>query len=176
MRVLPHPLARALHFDELNVLYAQQRETSRRSYERSREMAGRLRLYNDPAEQLRHAAVRHLRAVVEPKIKNAPDGRVLLSTLGNKEDAALAVILMGDLLQTMPFLTTTPPDYVTQFDRLVFTGGIYEEEGRQKFRLGLALPSVEGNGKLFTWTEFSNVRYVKELYRSFCAVPPAPVA
>jgi len=80
-------------------------------------MACRPRFYDNSAEQLRYAAVRHLCAVVEPKIKNAPDGCVLLSTLGNKENAALAVILMGDLLQR----PITSPSSTDSFSQAVFT-------------------------------------------------------
>lgn len=96
---------------------------------------------------LRIAAVRHLRTIIEPKLPKAKDGRLPLSALSSRENAALATALMADVFASLSETLTRPvPPSVIRFHELRLTGGPYEEDGRRKFQLFLAFPTANGAG------------------------------
>ena len=108
-----------------------------------------LRAYNAHPDvrlsPLRVAAVREIRTAAEPKIKAAKDGHAALSTLSEKEKAALATVLMLDVLQNLgQSFQGGAPDAITRFDELRLTGGPYEDEGKEKFSLTLDFPNADG--------------------------------
>lgn len=68
-------------------------------------------------EDLRWAAVRHLRTVVEPRLKSEGKPMVLIASLGGMEKAALADFFLTDLWLAVSARITNPtPSYITHFD------------------------------------------------------------
>lgn len=87
-------------------------------------------------------AVRQIRTAAEPKIRSSKDGSVALSALSEQEGRAFAVVLMADALDSLRgLLTTDPPKELIHFSDLRLSGGLREENGKQRLTLLLALSS-----------------------------------
>lgn len=94
----------------------------------------------------RNEAIRELRTDLEPKLV-ALNGRVLLSSLIQRDRQAFANVLMSDCLQYLQRLfTRSPPEFITHFEQVYLTGGVYRDQsGQKKFSLFLSMPSLDGN-------------------------------
>ncbi len=76
---------------------------------------------------LRIAAIRRLRALVEPKLRAKPNG-IALSELGEAEHEAMAVIFLVEATQSLiKLLTQAPPESVLHLDRAVLAGGVHTD-------------------------------------------------
>lgn len=166
-RVFPEPLVRALRVDDLDAVRAQRRDDLSRTASKKAGETGadppamplnresglatairhqeRFRLQRQlgaAPDALRVAAVRLLKAGVEPRLKVAPGGRVALGALGGPERMALANALMADCLgQMRTLLGRNPPEYITRFAQTVLLGGVTKDEAEKpKFSLFLAQP------------------------------------
>lgn len=167
-RVFPDPFLRALHRDERDrardeALRAAQPNSSAEQVravvaEQQAEQEARFRRWQNAPLALRTAAVRRLRATVEPKVKQALNGELPLSALDEAEKSALAAALMyGCLSGLNGVLSRHLPEYILHFDRLILTGEKYVEDGEDKFTMMLKLPGLEGNSPR-TMVGFSNAR------------------
>lgn len=182
-RMFPKPLLRALHIDEIDRVWAQERkERHRRAAQKvapqnsedspsatdKAEEAGktvelikkRLELKASPTI-LRIAAVRRLRTGVEPKLETTSNGRVPLTALGEPERTALANVIMADCFQAVNLiLSKEPPDYITSFSTTILTGGVGKDPaGKLKFALFLKQPPLPDGTVFFRSAGFSNVDY-----------------
>ena len=110
------------------------------------------------------AAVQELRTVIEPKIDQslrarvtgsgvkgdkAPPtpGHVPLSSLTGRENSALAVALTAEALPEVEAALLQPlPPAFSRFDQSRLTGGFYQDEGKRKFQLAFAFPTLDGKG------------------------------
>jgi len=98
---------------------------------------------------LRLAAARRLRALIEPKLLAASEGRILLSTLGEAEHKALAVALAADALASVAMTGDNPvPFYIAHFNDTVLTGGIKTgDDGAPRFGIVFNVRDAE-NGQV----------------------------
>jgi hypothetical protein len=88
--------------------------------------------------KLRIAAVRQLRSEIEPLL-DAPGGpkRVLVSDLSPEAEKALACYLFsGVWFPIRDWVTRPVPPYVTNPDAAFLIGGVYQDEGQERYRLG----------------------------------------
>lgn len=161
-RVLPAPFLRALHSDDSDSLADEYRLYTARSYRDQGEMSeanatalGKVqenlrsqekqtRVY---LSEMRMAAVRQLRTHIEPKFTAALDNRVMLSSLGESDKQALAVVLMAQYLENLrPLLSRHVPEFISTFDQIYLTGGLTATaQGKQS--LGLFLSPLTPDGK-----------------------------
>lgn len=146
------------------------------------------RMHPGQPSALGTAAVRELRAVIEPKIdqslrarataggvkdKSAPaPGQVRLSSLTGRENSALAVALAAQALPDVEqaLLRPLPPVY-SRLDQLCLTGGFYQDGGKRKFQLAFAYPSADGKG-LASGPGVSNLNFPAQ--PEVTTVPAAP--
>ncbi len=116
---------------------------------------------------VRIAAMQRLRTLIEPKVKDAPTGRVPLSSLGGEERMALAVLLLADTWTQMNEVLRRPaPEWIADFDRLYIVGGLTEQEGKQFFSLFLASLLPDGKRAGIIGPGTARVPYPKQLLRS----------
>lgn len=166
---LPEPLRRALRVgsgapDDPKTAFmpspSQQQQAVQSPH--SRDLGKHHRSQETP-DPLRLVAVRRLRTGIEPKLKQAPNGRVSLSALDGPEQVAFANVLMADCLSDLRRLSARElPKQITQFDKLVLFGGLYlNDEGEQKFSLFLGLPAADGKNVSVVGGGFSNVAFVR---------------
>jgi hypothetical protein len=153
----PEPLVRAFLVEIANpVDPAKRTDASTESQEES--MAwNRTRLR--PGE-VRIAAMRRLRAWVEPLVKAAPDGRAPLSAVGDGPRSALANLLMADAWAALgPLIQHPVPDWIVRFDQVYLVGGLYEDAGEQRFSLFITTPTADGQRLNWTGPGVSNVYF-----------------
>ena len=124
------------------------RAEAMKRWEQQQERSRRWQQLMDRPDTLRVAAMRRLRAGVEPKLKGAPNERVGLEALGGPERRALANILMADCLSSLRgLLGREVPGYITRFDQVVLSGGYGNgPDGKAMFALSLDMPNPEGTG------------------------------
>ena len=111
---------------------------------------------------LKIAALRRLRALVEPKVRASPGGRVPLSSLGELEQDAFATVVVSDCWSCISDWIGYPaPDYIGDFEGITLTGGLtVDSRGLKRIALFFTFPSP--NGKLDRREAgFGGVPYVK---------------
>jgi hypothetical protein len=109
---------------------------------------------------LETSALKILRTAVEPRIKTAGDGHVPLSSLGEREKSALAVLLTAPQLESLVNPSGGKvPDIITRFDELCMVGGP-EAENKNKFDLVLALPVAGGTAPPWQVLSASGIDYM----------------
>lgn len=93
---------------------------------------------------LRFAAIRRLRALVEPKLQAKPDG-VALSDLGEPEHEAIATIFLVEATQSLgDLITQAVPDTVLHFDQDTLGGGIQANSQPPSFTVQFHMPNSAG--------------------------------
>lgn len=93
---------------------------------------------------LRVAAIRRLRALVEPKLQAKPSG-IVISDLGEPEREALATVFLVEAAQSLgSLLTQRVPDTVQHFDQATLGGGIREDTGHLSFTVEFHIPNPAG--------------------------------
>jgi hypothetical protein len=93
---------------------------------------------------LRNAAIRRLRALIEPKLQAHPSG-IPISDLGEQEHEALATIFLVEAAQAMgDLLTQKVPDTVLHFDQASLGGGIHEDAHPPSFDVQFHIPNPVG--------------------------------
>ncbi len=90
------------------------------------------------------SALRVLRTAAEPRLKVAKDGRVTLSSLGDREKGAFAVALSVPQVEGLVKLANQGiPPQVARFDEICLLGGP-QATNKAKFDLALVLPVAGG--------------------------------
>lgn len=115
--------------------------------------------YRSVSLLLRNAAIKRFRTLVEPKVKASKEGRVALSELSDEERNVFAVVILSGCAGALASFADQPvPDYITNFNDVVVTGGLSPgKEGDEKFNLFLSQRTPEGN--LNRGVGFGNVDY-----------------
>lgn len=81
---------------------------------------------SDFARRVRIAAVKRLRGVVEPVLKEKKVEQIPISICGTVERNAIGVVLMSDLWAAVQHNLSSMPDYIDRFDDTILTGGAGE--------------------------------------------------
>jgi hypothetical protein len=98
--------------------------------------------YSRAGGWLRQAATNRVRALIEPKAP-LPHGNVLISSLESrlKMTYALALLCMSGIPSTVEFSERPVPDYITDFNHAILTGGTHlDDRGKRRMNFFIAMP------------------------------------
>jgi hypothetical protein len=114
---------------------------------------------NNSQQTLQNNALRVLRTAAEPRLRTAEDGHVLLSSLGDRENMALAVALALPQFESVSGLASRGvPEAVTRFDELCLRGGPVPTD-KGKFELEFFLPVRGGTAPPQEVGSIGNIDY-----------------
>jgi hypothetical protein len=114
-----------------------------------------------PREE-RAAAMKRLRALVEPQVAASQSGRLEFSSLGGKARDAYASVVGSDcMLWIGQWMCWAVPEYIEDFDHAILIGGLNSQSGGKQPTLSLFFGATRPDGRVDRGDGMAGAQYVK---------------